>query len=339
MKANKLLIVTILAFTMLSLSACETQPKPTSEKSTVAPDQAITRVDFGFKTKSDIKDSIEDHLVMARPGEGLGLALHDMRGDSFSNNIIYADGKADFFISLYSYVPKEVAYKLINLIDFTQEPIAIDKQQYKDGYDFTMPSNSVVDFPISVSCTQPGLHEVLFVLVISSKNKSLDEEYRYETNLNHLLFYRLFIIVKGDKTPAQSISYDHLSTSTNTKFAGILLNRDSNVLTSWIKDQCKPGEEIQSYIHVGSAHKDSRTQYAVILLNEWKQTVIDDGKKTVFLEMEPDSQADIPALIKMPDADGVYNITPIIIESPYDLTCEIPVRTSFRTGIEVSSHP
>jgi hypothetical protein len=328
--------ITSLALLLVLLCGCNTKSMNTSLYTSDA-EPSITHADFGFENKLQSTGSIEDRLPMAKPGDGFGLGLFDIQGNSYQNNVLHINGRVQFYLTLYHYVSKEMSYKLLQFIDFIQSPITIDGKTYEDGYDFNMPANGIADFPISLTIDRDGTHEVLFIFVKSSKDKTLDDDGRLDFG-DHLLFYRMFILINEANLDQQTVHFDTVPLQKNVKLNGILLNKDKNELSLWLTDSSNPKTEIPCYLHVGSANEKNRVQCAIILLNEWKQVDIYDGKKVLLIELDPNQEAVIPTIISTPKEEGLYDITPIIIYSPYNVKDNLSsVRTSFRSGIQVKA--
>jgi hypothetical protein len=318
----------------VSESNIETEPV-----STTAVTANVTIVDLGFNRKINPQKRLNDYIPMAVPGDNsIGTSIYDNDGNMPSGIPIISGNITDLFATLYSYQKTEVTYKLLQFVDFAQTPVIVDGKEYTNGFDFTMPADSLIDIPLTVKIQQDGLHEVLLVFVIAADNKSMDEDYRSLKALQHLVVCRVFINVNQTGLSEKTLEYDIPPIIQKSQvIMGAYLAKQKTGLETWFYDYVKPGDSVEGFLHVSSRKMKEKTQYAVILLNEWKQIEIYNGKNVVFLELEPDKEAVIPISLQMPEKEGVYDITSICIQSPYFASKYAPPATSFgRLGIQVS---
>ncbi len=339
MKLFRIGMTALLSLSFVLINGCHIRPQVESNTGfpSALVEEAVVEADLGFSNKVSLHTTITDALPAAQPGGGYGVSLTDEDGRSYPDKTIGTTGKSSFFLTFYSYVSKETSYKLLQFIDFVETPLTIDNENQPDGFDFTMPENSYVNIPISTNIETPGLHEVLYVFVLSPENETYTEEERLKIGGDHMISYRCFFEVNNGAVPSLSmedLQAGHVQIKNNAVLSSVLVNRDADRLSCWLKDVAQPNETIHGFVHLGNAHSDEKRKYAILLLKEWKQVDIQPGKKVLFLELPPDREATIPVDLVMPNQSGICDVTPIMIDSPYDPS-STRVVSSFRTGIEI----
>lgn len=328
---RRFVLIIVLILGMCSAIGCNAKPSPLTVNYSKP---GIVKVDLGFKTPIPAMKDIEALLPMAQPGQGLGQYLCDQDGNSYSNSNIYPQGNVPLYLTLYSYVNENAAYRLVQFVDFAETPISVDKAIYSDGFNFNMPENSYVTLPINIDFKTNGMHEVLFAYIINPNNKSLDEGYRSNTNMSHMLTYRFLININNSNPPSVTYSKPDLLKNNSSK-GDTLLNKDKDDWSIWLTDTAKPSETIPCYLHAGTAHHDGKTDMALLVLCDWKQAAFNNGASTMYCELDPNLEAIFPVDIKMPSQEGVYDITAITLPDPYDIQSVAPPLVSFRIGVDV----
>lgn len=275
-----------------------------------------------------------DKLPMAN-GNGISLGLYDENGKiekdinfNLNNGHIF-----EKFISITnSNTPRN--YKLLLFIDYNQSNFKVDGKDF-ESFNFKMNPQETLEIPVELEPLSSGLHDILFVIVKYPDIKSLDEDFRKQTDMNHLLFLRYTITVDNEKIPDYNL-YKTKILDRNL-LDGVFINLEEDELKRWLYQDVNPSSDLNYYIHVGNNSNIKNKKYALLVLNDWKQVPITKDINKLFFEVESGKELVVPARLKVPKEKGIYDLTPILIHNPYELlnytnkNCE----TAIRVGLNV----
>jgi len=272
---------------------------------------------------------------------GIGLRLYDTSGKIESKYVFSLKENESWekFISIRHMIDEQWTYKLLLFIDYNKQSFYVDGKEVKD-LTFKMAPNQTLEIPVEIDPLQKGRHDVLFALVKYPDVESTDEAFRGNTDMNHLLFLRYNIIVENGKIPAFELT-EFKQYYQKLPFSGVTINKSSNDLNGWLSDIVKPESILKYYIHVGNKNTDKKQKrYALLMLFDWKQILIDSGrdkKHVLFFELDAEKELVIPATLKIPKEEGVYDLCPILITNPYERVnlYNNDVHTSIRVGLDV----
>lgn len=198
-----------------------------------------------------------------------------------------------------------------------------------------MNPNETIEIPFEINNLSNGLHDAMIIIVRDPNNKSLDSKYRATTLVNNLLYFRFSITVNNDIPSNYNITkfeQKHLKDNFNT----LVLNKDENSVSPWFKDQLQINNVLHFYTHIGNKDFDESQKYALITLFDWNQIDI-NNKYVNFVEVNKGKEIDVPMDIKVPNSNGIYNITSIIILNPFQKVNQYnnQVFVSARVGLDV----
>ena len=318
---KKLIYLSILLLFILNLFGCDMESN-------------IDKQNTIFKNTIE-STSDRDKLPMATTG-GINIGLYNIDGNIEKDFNFYINENESFekFISIGHLIDKPRTYKLLIFVDFKQTLFNIDDQEPTLDYTFDMNPYETIEIPIMLQQLQKGQHEILFVIVKDPNNKSLDEEFRKSTDMNHLLFIRCNVIVEKENIP----NYEHTKINdVNNKgiLDGVFINNDKKVLKRWLSSTISVNETLSYYIHVGNNTFDEK-EYALIILQGWQQVDV-EGSNVLYLKLNKNEMATFEATINKISTEGIYDLTPILIHNPYS-TLNInnkDVETAIRVGIKV----
>lgn len=317
MKIRYFIIIVISIFFSLALVSCSENSNPIF--------------------KSTIEDtSSRNVLPMAKQG-GINLGLYNTNGNIEENLNLFINENESFekFISIGNLIDKSRTYKLLAFVDFIQIPFSVDGHEEELEFTFTMQAYQTIEIPIALNSLTSGSHELLFVIVKDPDNPSLDKEYRMNTDMNHLLFIRYNLTVGDELCPP----YEYTSIGDikkDDRLTGVFINTSQNNLERWLTSKINTKEVLQYYLHIGNNNFQEEREYALIMLQDWKQINIQDNP-VIYFKLNKNEMLTLPSLTNEILNNGVYNLTPILIHNPYKPLNykNKEVETGVRVGIEV----
>ena len=237
----------------------------------------------------------------------------------------------------------EREYKLLVFANYEQISFTVDDNKANLYHDFMAMPYEHIQFTITLPKLEDGYYDLLFVIVKDPNNISLDEEYRKQTDMSHLITMRYSLQV-GEKNKANEeidkIVYDtSFDIVEDESLDGVFLNRETPRLKRLLTLDCAMLEKPQLFIHMGN-QSDITKNYAVILLYDWQQIQI-KSLDVVYLAVPPKSRASFPFLLGIEQKEkGVHNLTAICVESPFQIATIHSPRADFsiRIGINVKDN-
>lgn len=259
-----------------------------------------------------------DNLPFTKGGSGVALGLYNPNGQIETKYHFQVNKNESIkkFISIGNLVKKDRVYKILLFVDYQQATFSVDGNKPMLDYDVKMKAGQTIEIPVEVAPLSEGLHDILFVIVKYPDKKLLDEEFRKQTDLNHLLFQRFSVNV-GNKQPAvRNIQFDNLGEFKNENLGGVFVSKDNNY-RRWLTQDVGLNKKLNYYIHVGNTPRKENQKFALIVLFDWKQVNITDQKNVLFYNMKKNNSFDLKTHLLVPDRKGVYDLTALLISNPY----------------------
>lgn len=301
-------------------------------------------VQKGIELQSiDFKNTIEstanrDKLPNAKAG-GISTGLYNENGSIEKKFHFNYNRNEDIrkFISIGNLVDTDRIYKLILFIDYKQELFKVDDNPEAIDFTFKLKAGETTEIPIELPKLETGLHDVLFVIVKSPDNKSLDEEYRKRTDMSHLLFIRFSVSIEND-TVKETVNYNEFGIiEESDKLDGLFLSEKDN-FNRWLIQKVKNNENINYLIRAGNNSNEKTKEYAIINLLDWKQTEVVNDREVIFLKVNNKEIAKVNSKFVVDvEKPGVYDLTTIMVSNPYQKLdiYNRNVDTGIRVGVTV----
>jgi hypothetical protein len=288
---------------------------------------------------NEFKKTIEstatrDKLPGAKEGKGVSLGLYNVDGNIETSSTFHINEgeKLEKFISIGNLIDNSRKYKILLFVDFKQSSFLVDNNKVK-SFDVEIDSNKTLEIPVAIDNLENGFHDIFFAIVKNPDNKSLDNKYRVMTDMSHMLFIRFNTVVESSTKP--KINFTEFKTSNNPRLSGVILTKENNY-KSWLTEKVKANQELKYYIHLENNSYKNINEYAVIVLQDWKQVPIKD-QEALFTKVGYNQSISIPSAVTTPSKRGVTDLTPILIHNPYgNLEDQIGnIETAIRVGLDV----
>ncbi|RAP73502.1 hypothetical protein [Paenibacillus montanisoli] len=259
-----------------------------------------------------------DKLPNTKSG-GISTGLYNENG-AIEKELHFNYDKSDSikkYISIGNLIDADRVYKLILFVDYKQEVFKVDDRPAAIDFTFKLKAGETTEIPFELPKLETGIHDILFVIVKSPDNKSLDEEYRKRTDLNHLLFIRFSVSIESD-TVKETVNYNEFGIiEKNDMLDGLFVSEKDN-FKRWLTQKVKKNENINFYIRAGNNSNKETKEYAVINLFDWIQEDVVNDRKVIFLKVNNKEFAKVNSEfvvdVKEP---GVYDLTTILVSNPY----------------------
>lgn len=292
--------------------------------------------DNTVRFKETIKDTHNrNKLPGAISGNGVSLGLYNTNGDIETDYCFNLNEGENFkkFIAIGNFIDNPREYKILIFDNFVQTNFSVDSNIEKNSFTLVINAKESQEVPISLNNLSKGFHDIIIMIVKYTDKKDLNEEFRKNTDIDHMLFIRFNIIVDNDNIP----KFDYTSYETNKfdRLDGIFLNKDKDILKRWLIEDIDDDTPINYYIHVGNNRFDSR-DYAIIVLDNWQQIPINSKSgNVVYIKLLKNEKTVIPGVINIIYQDGIHDLTAILVHNPFHKInmYNKTVESSIRVGI------
>lgn len=269
---------------------------------------------------------------------GISLGLYNDKGTiekefNFNYN---TDEKINKFISIGNFINTDRVYKIILLIDYKQAKFSVDNREAKEDFTLEIKAGESIEIPFQLPNLDKGLHDILFVIIKSPENKSLDEDYRKKTDMNHLLFLRFSTVIQ-EETVNEQIKYNEYGKIEKSSMLDGLLITKNDDLDRWLTQNVASDDILNYYIRVGNNSNKQLKRYAVVNLFDWKQVDVIDNKNIVYFEVSKDSLIKLNSEFTINEDIGTHDLTTLLIQNPYQKLdmYNRDVETGIRVGVKV----
>lgn len=274
-------------------------------------------------------------LPMSDSGGGITYGLYGMDGE-IETETHFKTNPNSLFQKIFSFgnlIEVEREYKLLIFANYQQISFSVDDKEFNSFYDFAMKPYEHSQFTITFPMLDEGYYDLLFIIVKDPNNINLDDSYRKQTDMSHLITIRYSLSV-GEKHVINDHEVTSYSSVNNTVLDGVFLNQDNPELKRLLSINCSIAERPKLYIHIGN-QSESTKEFVVFLLYDWNQISIDE-KKSISVSVPPESRVAIPFTLS-PGESGIHNLTAICVEEPFQKTTIYSRRADFsiRIGINV----
>lgn len=289
-----------------------------------------------FNSKID-STANRDKLPNTTSG-GISLGLYNLNGEIEKNYNFNIDENQSIkkFLSIGNLIESERVYKLLLFIDYKQEEFKIDNREASKEFTFKMKAGETLEIPFEIPPQKKGLHDILFVIAKYPDNKSIDEDFRKNTDLSNLLFFRFSTVVGGDESIPENIIFNEYGEKEHAdNLDGVFISKEGDY-KRWLTQEIFSNELLSFYTKVGNNSNHQRN-YALITLLDWEQVDVVEGKKTVFFDLPTNTIVNLNSKIPINKSSGVYDLTPILVHNPFqklDVTNR-QVETAVRVGVNV----
>ena len=270
---------------------------------------------------------------------GISLGLYNNNGEieTETNFNLEENQRIEKFISLGNLIDENRTYKLLLFVDFQQEKFSVDNKEPKYDFTFHMDAGESIEIPFKIDPLKKGLHDILFVIAKYPDNKSINEEFRENTDLNNLLFLRFSTVVDGDEKVYSDIQFNKYGELENNEILDGIFTSKENTFQRWLKQEIPANEDLKYITKIGN-NRGEKKSYALINLFDWEQQTIIDNQKVTFFELDNNQLITLQSIISTKNKDkGVYDLAHILIHNPFEkLTLNNrEVETGVRVGIEI----
>lgn len=269
---------------------------------------------------------------------GISLGLYKTNGqiEKEVNFNLEENHSIEKFISLGNLIDKDRTYKVLLFVDFQQEKFSVDNRKPKDDFTFHLDAGESIEIPFKIAPLKKGLHDILFVIAKYPDNKSLDDGFRKNTDLNNLLFLRFSAVVGKDETINNNLKFNKYGESEKDDILdGLFVSKENNY-QRWLKQELSEKENLNYFTKIGN-NSGQRKSYALISLFDWKQHNIVDGEKVIFYELENNEVITLKSTLSINKKKGIYDLTPILVHNPFQKLNmnNREVETGIRIGVKV----
>ncbi|CDI50121.1 hypothetical protein BN906_02131 [Clostridium tetani 12124569] len=198
---------------------------------------------------------------------------------------------------------------------FKQSSFEVDNKNV-DKFTFNVKANKTLEIPVTIKNLEEGFHDVMFVVVKDPLNKSLDPQYRSTTMVSNMLYLRFSITIENDVVPQYSIiSLEQKEIKDN--FLNVVINKNKNNADNWLIETTNSGSMFNYYTHITNKDFNNKQKYAIITLLDSKQVEV-NGSVVQYIEIDKRKEISMPCALKLPDVEGVHNLTTVVIPNPFE---------------------
>lgn len=239
-------------------------------------------------------------------------------------------------LSFSNLIEHERDYKLIIFANYKQIEFSVDNKEPDAFYDFTAKPYEHMQFTLTFPHFNDGFYDLLFLIVKDPYNVNLDESYRKQTDMSHLISMRYSLQVGTNNLDNEKPIMNVYENTENKTLDGIFLNQDSDELRRLLTLECTLFEEPELFVHVGNKSDDSKN-YVAFLLYDWQQIPI-ESQNMLYFSVPHMSRVTLPIKLKALDKNGVHNLTAICVEEPFQEATLQSRKADFsiRVGINVN---
>lgn len=244
-------------------------------------------------------------------------------GDVICHGILNQEGKVENgytyhlkenslekFIDIGNFVDMDMEYTLLAFVNFEQIYYEIEGRNY-NSFTALIAPNSDLQIPIKINDLNDGFNDIV-ILIVVNPNKKLSKSSDNQT-FEDILYLRCNAIVGDDKT-IKKYEYTDVFLKSGAERPVIIQEKENDnmiELTSYNQELNKSKE---AFIAVGNK-QEIEEEYAVILLEDWKQVPI-LNQNTIYIKLKAKYSGLIPIEISFDKAD-LHEIVAITIKKPY----------------------
>lgn len=269
---------------------------------------------------------------------GITYGLYGMDGEIEEETHFQIETNSVFqkIFSFGNLIDVEREYKLLIFANYQQISFSVDDNTSNSFYNFTVKPYEHIQFTIAFPMLDEGYYDLTFIIVKDPNNFNLDDNYRKQTDMSHLITIRYSLSVGEERT--LNVEYETCAYNAvkNNSLDGVFLNQDKYELKRLLSVNCDITDEPRLFIHVGN-QSESIKKYVVFLLYDWNQISLFE-ERALFVSVAPESRMTIPFNLSL-DECGIHNLTAICVEEPFQKTTLYSKRADFsiRVGINVSA--
>lgn len=267
----------------------------------------------------------------------ISYGIYGMNGEIETDTHFQIESNSTFqkIFSFGNLIELEREYKLLVFANYQQINFSVDNDSPNSYFDFIAKPYQHIQFIITLPKFEDGHYDLLFVIVKDPYNFNLDDDYRKQTDMSHLITMRYSLTVGENQTDNRKFNEYEFSTIKDTALDGIFLNQDNSKLSRLLSINCNVKDKPELYIHIGN-QSDLKKKYAIILLYDWSQELILNNN-TIFVSVSPGSRLTIPFNLST-NVSGIHNLSAICVEEPFQKTTLYSSRADFsiRVGINVT---
>lgn len=287
----------VIAFTCLLLISC---------KNSNNTDHKYTKFESQVENKKNIA-----YLDVSKEGENISYAILNKNGIVESGSTYHLkENSLEKFINIANYVNIDMEYNLLVFVNYKQVSYEVDGTK-QDIFTSYIAQNSDIQIPIKIDDLHAGLNDIVF-LIIPNPNKNLQNEVNNET-LEDVLYLRCNAIVGENRV--KNYVYDDLSSIDGSEIPVAIQAKENNDMADFNAYDLELNNVKDVYITVGN-NMESKEEFAVILLDNWKQIPI-LGQDSIFIQLESNKSVQIPESI-IYNTPGLHRIVAITIKNPYN---------------------
>lgn len=275
-------------------------------------------------------------LLPNATSNSISYGLYGMDGEIEEEEHFQIDSGSVFekILSFGNFIKEERDYRLLIFANYKQIEFSVDSKAQNSYYDFVAQPNEHIQCTLTFPKMDDGLYDLVFIIVKDPFNVNLEEEYRKQTDLSHLITMRYSLQI-GTKNVYEEPVVATYKNVENKSLSGVFLNDSSDELRRLLTMECPLFEEPELFVHLGNK-SDSVKKYIVILLLDWQQLPM-GGQDMLYVSVPPTSRAILPIRLNSLDETGVHNLTAICVEDPFQKESKNRCRADFsiRIGINV----
>ncbi|MGE1109201.1 hypothetical protein ACQJ2X_24825 [Bacillus wiedmannii] len=331
---NKLISILLVSILLLFSGCTKETEKKRENQTNNQPKISLDSTNF----KSTIASTANrDKLPFAETG-GINLGVYNQNGEIEKDFNFNIEENQSFkkFISLGNLIKTERVYKMLLLVDYKQSEFKVDDRELAKDFTFKVGAGESIEIPIEIPPLPKGLHDITFVIAKFPDKKTLDEEFRKQTDSSNLLFVRLSTVVGGDETVNNQVKFNSYGEKkTEDMLDGVYIAKENNY-KRWLTQDVTKDNDLNFYTKVGN-NSNTRKQYALIQFFDWEQMKFIDNKDVLFYDLEPNTVYSIKSKIPIKKDKGVYDLTSILIHNPFQKVTiyNQQVDTAIRVGVNV----
>ncbi|MCM3393256.1 hypothetical protein [Cytobacillus oceanisediminis] len=230
----------------------------------------------------------------------------------------------------------KVDYLVLFLVNFKQHDVVINHKTMKK-FDLSLNSKEAAFIPFEIKGLKDGFNELTILLIPEPYTQNLEKEYRFSTDLSHVIPHRFNLIINNKNVP--KIIYESFTTDAEEfdLLEGAFLSK-SKELVPWLTERINGKENLEYKIHVGNNDLDYKN-FALIALLDWEQTPI-NNELVQYGKIPSKSRVTIDSFINKEhlSSKGVSNFTVLYIPEPFKNINEIDfdsqILPTTRVGID-----
>lgn len=276
-------------------------------------------------------------LPMVEEG-GISYGLYGLDGEIETEEVFALEKGQPFekIMSVGNYETDDIEFTMVILADYQQMSFEVNHKKCM-SYDFAVPSGEAGQVAFSIDGIHEEDTELVILLFENLNNHTSDETFRKETDLSNFLTYTCVVNGAEEKTSDDGTSgYETMevdySAHANQDIDGILLNQKKSELLRCLE---LSGADMDSelFLHIGNVAAEKKKY--IILFFDGANVIPVNGKSISYIEMEPETMADIPVKLQELNDNEIHELTVARFEIDENTSHVKRIDNTLRIGVNL----